>query len=98
MRLSFLPEQLVRSSQQLVLMDTKKGVLRPWKDVQSSNRITTVIILDVLFMFFLYTKSDDSNFSRFCLIMQKDIQILQTPITVPLIHSVRAGGCSLKKL
>ena len=25
MRLSFLPEQLVRSSQQLVLMDTKKG-------------------------------------------------------------------------
>ena len=29
MRLSFLPEQLVRSSQQLVLKDTKKGFLRP---------------------------------------------------------------------
>jgi len=28
--LSFLPEQLVRSSQQLVLMDTQKRVFRPW--------------------------------------------------------------------
>ena len=31
MRLSFLPEQLVRSSQQLVLMDTKKVFFRPWR-------------------------------------------------------------------
>jgi len=30
MRLSFLPEQLVRSSEQLVLVDTKKKVFRPW--------------------------------------------------------------------
>ena len=29
MRLSFLPEQLVRSSQQLVLKDTKRGFIRP---------------------------------------------------------------------
>jgi len=29
MRLSFLPEQLVRSLEQLVLVDTKKGVFRP---------------------------------------------------------------------
>ena len=30
MRLSFLREQLVRSSEQLVLVDTKKGFFRPW--------------------------------------------------------------------
>jgi len=29
MRLSFLPQQLVRSSQQLVLKDTKRGFIRP---------------------------------------------------------------------
>jgi len=29
MRLSFLPQQLVRSSQQLVLEDTKRGFIRP---------------------------------------------------------------------
>ena len=33
MRLSCLPEQLIRSSEQLVLMDTKKGFIRPWNNL-----------------------------------------------------------------
>ena len=35
MRLTCLSEQLVQSSEQLVLMDTKRGFIRPWDWVES---------------------------------------------------------------
>ena len=47
MRLSCLPEQLVGSSEQLVLMDTKKGFIRPWRAV--------VIIVFLLIVVFIYS-------------------------------------------